>query len=124
MAKRSRRILPELTDYEINEVLPDVIKMIKRTSSRENAITAQMFMDALHIKKGRFMKIINKLRRDAVLPICSGNNGYYLTSDPQDLMDVAASLDWRCQVIRQAELGLRSMAATMQFEIDLKSKSL
>lgn len=115
MARKRQSILPELTWEEKTVTLPQVVGILSKTH-KESPITSKQICESLGIKNNRFMKIINKLRRDASLPICSGPAGYWLARSSEELKDSADSLQDRQQVIREAELGLRRMYADFKLQ--------
>ena len=118
--RKSESLLPALNEEELNYYLPKIEELL-RTTSKEFPLKAWEIVEKVGLERPRMMKIINKLRRELTLPICSGNYGYYVTDNPEDLIIVAKSLERRRNVIKLAEDGILQMAKDMQYEIDLKN---
>jgi|WetSurMetagenome_2_1015567.scaffolds.fasta_scaffold127865_2 hypothetical protein len=58
----------------------------------------------------KLRKITNYIRLNGLLPIMSSSKGYYLSTNPIEIMKMVESLESRCIAIQQAADGLRKMA--------------
>lgn len=110
--KYVRRLLPQLNHEELTYYLPKIEALLK-TTSYANPLKSYEICQLCGIERPRMMKIINKLRREMTLPICSGSVGYYLATTPEELCDMVESLEHRRNVIKAAEDGLKQMMQDM-----------
>ena len=102
----------QLTDYEINTLLPAVLSGIKKYIGKENAITSDMIVTRMRSKGYkitgvRLRKIIHFIREHALI-VClvGGSNGYYVSRDRKDIMDQIDSLRGRESSIRSVRIKL------------------
>lgn len=58
----------------------------------------------------RLRVMINYLRRNEVLPIMSGNQGYWISYKKEEVIAMAESLELRARSIQFAANGLRNLA--------------
>ena len=58
----------------------------------------------------KLRKLVNHIRNNGLLPIMASSNGYFLSTDPETIMKMVESLESRCEAIKQAADGLRSIA--------------
>lgn len=111
---------------KINEIERTHIKydVIEYFLKNEGIIQNQMIVDHINRKIGsgdygkgyntpmsqiKMRTIINMIRANAELPICSTRDGYYLSYKQEDIHKTIQSLKRRIASIHQAILGLSKM---------------
>lgn len=118
--------MAKLTTEEENVLLPILIQYLKRTNPL-NPRMAPKIVDWFIYKrfdigfKGVFnelklRKLINFIRMNGLLPVMSSSDGYYISRDPVDILQMAASLESRCYAINEAAKGLRNLAQEIKNE--------
>ena len=123
----------ELTDYEIDTLVPVVVKGLKNKIGKENAITNRVICDKLKsanykISEPRLRKIIHHIRiEQLIVGLCCNSKGYYVTDSLEELGRYVESL---AQRIRSQQAIYKSMKRDMDkislldrtFEFDDKIK--
>jgi hypothetical protein len=95
----------ELTDIEINRMLPGMVKRLKTKIGKNNAVTNNEIVAAfksIGVKTGgpRIRKIINYIRMQGLVPnLIATSSGYYVASDRAELEDYIESLEQRISSI-------------------------
>lgn len=121
----------ELTIEEKNIILPVLLKALKK-STYLNPIHAPKLVDWFNYKKGvgpltkmksnfseqRLRKLVNYIRNNGILPVISGPTGYYVSTDPSEIISMAKSMEDRADSIRAAAKGLRNLATEIKNEVD------
>ena len=102
----------ELTEYELNTLLPIVIKGLKSKYGKENAITNKKICEALKSKgykvsEPRLRKVIHHIRvEQLIVGLCCNSKGYYVTDSIEELGRYVESL---AQRIRSQQSIYKSM---------------
>lgn len=123
----------ELTDYEMDTLVPVVVKGLKNKIGKENAITNRVICDKLKsanykISEPRLRKIIHHIRiEQLIVGLCCNSKGYYVTDSLEELGRYVESL---AQRIRSQQAIYKSMKRDMDkislldrtFELDDKIK--
>ena len=116
----------ELTEYELNTLLPIVIKGLKSKYGKENAITNKKICEALKSKgykvsEPRLRKVIHHIRvEQLIVGLCCNSKGYYVTDSIQELGRYVESL---AQRIRSQQSIYKSMKLCMD-KIKLLDKKI
>ena len=115
----------ELTEYELNTLLPIVIKGLKSKYGKENAITNKKICEALKSKgykvsEPRLRKVIHHIRvEQLIVGLCCNSKGYYVTDSIEELGRYVESL---AQRIRSQQSIYKSMKLCMDKIILLDKK--
>ena len=72
----------------------------------------------------RMMKLIQYIRGKELLPIASGNRGYWLTNDPNDIQSTLDEFQSRIESFQSTMEGLRNMKSNMKDKISPLVESL
>jgi len=118
--------MAKLTTEEEDILLPILIQYLKRTNPL-NPRMAPKIVDWFIYKrysigfKGVFnelklRKLINFIRTNGLLPIMSGDDGYWVSNNIEDIINMAVSLENRCRSINEAAKGLRNLAQEIKNE--------
>tara|TARA_Y100001972_G_scaffold49041_1_gene60292 strand:+ start:2417 stop:2833 length:417 start_codon:yes stop_codon:yes gene_type:complete len=116
----------ELTEYELNTLLPIVIKGLKSKYGKENAITNKKICEALKSKgykvsEPRLRKVIHHIRvEQLIVGLCCNSKGYYVTDSIEELGRYVESL---AQRIRSQQSIYKSMKLCMD-KIKLLDKKI
>jgi len=124
-------LLKPLTKEERELLLPILIKMLETKSSKENPLVSDVIVKWFNnnkdktnwtnnFSKQRFMKLINHLRVNCLLPIISDDKGYYVSKDPVEIYQMALSLESRIMSIKAAADGLRYMGDELKGLVNKK----
>tara|TARA_R110002153_G_C13219143_1_gene488645 strand:+ start:573 stop:992 length:420 start_codon:yes stop_codon:yes gene_type:complete len=123
----------ELTNYEIETIVPIVVKGLKNKVGKENAITNRVICEKLKsaqykISEVRLRKVIHHIRiKQLIVGLCCNSKGYYVTNSFKELGRYVESLSQR---IKSQQAIHRSMKRDMdkillldkEFEFDDKIK--
>lgn len=85
-------LLDELESYAVGE---------------KNAIKSKKLEVLFNVKGNIIRDLVNELRSEGV-PICSGNNGYWIAEGVEDLIKTVNQLESRVKKINSAIDGLRT----------------
>ena len=116
----------ELTEYELNTLLPIVVKGLKSKYGKENAITNKKICEALKSKgykvtEPRLRKVIHHIRvEQLIVGLCCNSKGYYVTDSIEELGRYVESL---AQRIRSQQSIYKSMKLCMD-KIKLLDKKI
>jgi hypothetical protein len=95
----------ELTVYELETVLPAVIKGLKLRIGKDSAITSteaikKMKIFGIKISSPRWRKIINHIRIQGLIShLVSSSKGYYIATSPNEVKEYLDSLRERINSI-------------------------
>ena len=116
MLKDFEVITTDLNNFEMNKVIPLVVRGIRNYVGKDNAITGAKIIQRMNesnllgsynLNPVKLRKIIQVIRlRGDIGYLCSSNKGYYLASNIQELDDCIESLEQR---ISQQELVVKSL---------------
>lgn len=97
----------ELTEVELNFVLPIIVKGLQNKHGKENAVSNKYICDTLNPKKmfgeykltgSRVRKIINHIRMTGkVMYLCSCQKGYFVAKTKDELYDYIDGLGQRIE---------------------------
>jgi hypothetical protein len=110
MITNFEEVTEEISQYEYEVIIPALIAGFK-TKSKSNPIKAADIIDAMSIKgyqitQARLRKSVNFIRRNGLLPLIATSNGYYCSTDREEIMNQIASLKQRADAIYSAANGL------------------
>jgi hypothetical protein len=120
MSKKRKPLLKELTQEEHDVLLPMLLKLFSSQTNEREHITRERIVDFFNLKKDeigfkrafnlqRFMKLTNYIRTQRLAPLCSGNNGYYVSYNKEDVAGTILSLKQRIEAQQAAITGLEEM---------------
>lgn len=95
-----------LTTYEINELLPRMVKGLSARLGAEQALSNRQIIEILRTKgfsttDARIRKIINYIRVNDLVPgLIATSKGYYVSKNPKELRGYIQTLAGREQAIR------------------------
>lgn len=95
-----------LTEYEMTELMPVMIRGLQTKKGKANAVTNKHIVRSLKsnfkISEPRVRKIINNIRTNHTIPgLIATSEGYYIAETEQELIDYEESLLGREMAIRQ-----------------------
>ena len=103
-----------LTEYEEQQLLPQIIRGLSLKVGKENAVTNSAIVRGmkanLNLKttEPRVRKIINHIRTNDLVPcLIATSQGYYIAESEQELKDYEESLLGREEAIRQVRLSIQ-----------------
>ena len=103
----------ELTDYEINVLLPIMERGLRKRIGKENAITSNEILDkcvnaGYKLNSARIRKLINYIRVNHVIPfLMDSSKGYYIEHDKVKMIEYIESLEKRAKSIINVSVSLR-----------------
>ena len=117
-----------LNKEELNNVLPELIKVLKTTSTSAPLLAREivLIMNQRRIEDGKFSKVFrdttlrkisNYIRDNEILPLMANNKGYYLSTDINEIdakiesfnSNIAAQTKARDGLIRYKQQILNEM---------------
>lgn len=103
-----------LTEYEEQQLLPQIIRGLSLKVGKENAVTNSAIVRGmkanLNLKttEPRVRKIINHIRTNDLVPcLIATSQGYYIAESEQELKDYEESLLGREEAIRSVRLSIQ-----------------
>lgn len=103
-----------LTEYEEQQLLPQIIRGLSLKVGKENAVTNSAIVRGmkanLNLKttEPRVRKIINHIRTNDLVPcLIATSQGYYVAESEQELKDYEESLLGREEAIRSVRLSIQ-----------------
>ena len=116
--------LSRLTVEEESLMMPLLIKILQKTDETKSLFGDRIvkFMNLkkddigfkASMSKTRLRKMINFIREHGILPVISGSNGYYISTDKNVILEMIASLKSRRMAIEKAEYGLANMLRQLE----------
>lgn len=109
-----------LTDYEMNELMPIMVKCLKNKIGKENAITNSVMVEKMrehgyNLTEIRVRKIINYIRTHGLIErLMASNRGYYITTDKDEMWKYCQSLLGREEAIREVRMAMESQMERMK----------
>lgn len=118
MIQNFESITYELTEDEMN-LVPILVAGFKR-HGKNDPIKAPSIVEAVNkylqskgmkikMTEVRLRKIVNYIRTNGMLPLCSTSKGYYISNDPDEIRSNVQSLLERASSIRKCADGLASL---------------
>ncbi|MGI6124220.1 MAG: hypothetical protein ACOYIG_08560 [Acetivibrionales bacterium] len=106
MIKGFKRQTEPLNEYELNTLLPLLVKGLRRHVGRHNPVISRHVVSQMrgryNLSEARFRKIINHIRREDIIPgLVATSEGYYIAETEQELKDYEMSLLGREMAIRE-----------------------
>ena len=95
----------ELNDYELNVLLPIIVKGLSTKIGKHKAITNKAICKAMEtmghkLHDARLRKLIHHIRaQDLILNLIATSKGYYIATNPQEVEDYIRSLSERISSI-------------------------
>lgn len=115
----------ELTEYELNTLVPIVVKGLSNKKGKENAITNKSICEKLKsagykVSEPRLRKVIHHIRvEQLIVGLCCNSKGYYVTDSLEELGRYVESL---AQRIRSQQAIHNSMKKCME-KIELLNRA-
>ncbi len=120
MTKKRKPLLKELTQEEHDIVLPMLLRLLRSKTNDREHITCERICNWFNLKKDeigfkrafnlqRLMKLTNYIRTQGLAPLCSGNDGYYITYNKEVIAETILSLKQRIEAQQAAITGLEHM---------------
>jgi hypothetical protein len=104
----------ELSEYELKELLPILLKYLPRKLGKANAITGAAIRKGIEVNRGhvisgaRLRKLINHIRKNDLIPcLIASSKGYYVATDNTDVSRFIESLNQRETAIRNVRLSMQ-----------------
>jgi hypothetical protein len=116
---------------EEEKLMPIITKVFLRTNKNkpiyskelvQGIIERKIKLDIKRFSEARLRKIVNHMRVNAILPIISTSNGYYLSYEPEDILMMIRSLMSRANAITAAADGMMNILNNIRL-IDQANKS-
>lgn len=111
----------DLSEYELTELLPILVKHLPRKLGVENATTGAAIRKGIElnldfvISGARLRKLINYIRKnDLISCLIASNKGYYVATDNADVKRFIESLE-------QREVAIRNVRISMQRQLEQKT---
>ena len=112
----------DLTDYELQQVLPAIRSGLLKKEGVEKAVTNKAIVAGLGQKLGiktneaRVRKIINYIRNKNMIPrLIASSKGYYIASNRQEVLDYIESLRGRENAIKQVRVSMEDQLQSFHF---------
>lgn len=128
MKSKLKKSTYSLTDYDLNVLLPLLIKGLEQKKEKTNAVTANQIVwglqrNGLKITKRHVFRLIGYIRmNDLVVGLMASSVGYYITNNEQELIKYEKRLMSREANLRNMRMSMKRQRATM-FNIALQKKS-
>ena len=110
----------KLTEYEMEKVLPVMVKALRNKVGRENAITNGTMVEKMRehgydVCETRIRKIINHIRIHGLIDcLMASNSGYYITKDKKEMENYCQSLLGREEAIHEVRLAMETQMENME----------
>ena len=101
-----------LSNYELNVLLPILIKGLEMKKGKANAVTSHQIIRAirkhgLKISMRSVLMLINHIRtNDLIVGLMATSTGYYITSSEEEFINYEDSLLGREKAIRNVRLSI------------------
>lgn len=120
MVKGFEKITADLNEYERTELLPIIVKCLKRHIGAENTIASTKICERMRqygykIGGVRLRKIVNYIRVKGLVPcLVASGNGYYVATTAEEVDDYIHSLDGRIDAMKAVRDSLQEQLQTMK----------
>lgn len=110
----------KLTEYEMNKLLPIMVKALKNKVGKENAITNAYMVEKMRehgydLTEIRVRKIINYIRTHGLIDcLMASNKGYYISTDKNEMNNYCQSLLGREEAIHEVRMAMESQMERME----------
>jgi hypothetical protein len=124
---KNKPLLPELTVEEKDIILPTLIRALKLRTNDARHIKGAKLIEWFRANKdqigykasfnnARLMKLINHIRVNGIVPICSTSDGYWITKDPAAIREMIESFENRVASQQAAIQGLKNQLNEIEME--------
>jgi 5-formaminoimidazole-4-carboxamide-1-beta-D-ribofuranosyl 5'-monophosphate synthetase len=102
-----------LTEYELNTVVPAVVRGLQKRNGKASRITNREMVEKMkehgyEVSEPRLRKVINHIRNNGLVPcLVASEKGYYVATDPEDLKRYISSLMGREKAIKQVRESMQ-----------------
>jgi len=130
MIKNFENETQPLTDYEINTLLPLIIRGLETKKGRVNAVTNKYIVSVLkgnyNLNEVRVRKIINHIRTNDLIPgLIATSEGYFIAETEAELLEYEESLKGREDAIKEVREAIaRQRRILYQQEREYKQQNL
>ena len=109
----------EKLSKEDEKLIPIIIKILSKTSKNhtiygkeivKGIVDRKSKLEIKSFSEIRLRKIVNYLRVYQILPVITNKDGYFVSYDKEDIIEMCVSLDSRAESIKAAADGLRMIA--------------
>lgn len=125
MEKITRKTAPTLTNFELNVLLPILIKGLKTKKGKENAVTRNQIIcglrnNGLRIGIGLLQKLINYIKmNDLVKGLMASPMGYYIAITEEELVGYERDLLHRELTIKDVRMSVKRQRTALFSEFKL-----
>jgi hypothetical protein len=112
----------DLTDYELQRVLPAIRSGLLTKQGAGMAVTNKQIVAglernrAIKTNEARVRKIINYIRNKNMIPrLIASSKGYYIASSRQEVLDYIESLRGRENAIKQVRVAMEDQLQSFHF---------
>jgi hypothetical protein len=112
MIEGFEEVTEELTEYELETLLPILLKHLPKKIGPDLAVTSHAIVNGLKargmkITGARLRKLINYIRRKDMIPcLVASSKGYYIATDNEDMRRFVTSLQQREDAIRAVRIAM------------------
>jgi hypothetical protein len=113
MIKGFEKETEELNEYELNVLLPVLLKHLPEKIGPDKSVTSNLIIAGLKkrgykINGARLRKLINHIRRHNLIPLLiASSKGYYISIDDKDTQRFIDSLQQREDAIRTVRIAIQ-----------------
>ena len=119
MKSKLKKSTYSLTDYDLNVLLPLLIKGLEQKKEKTNAVTANQIVwglqrNGLKITKRHVFRLIGYIRmNDLVVGLMASSVGYYITNNEQELIKYEKRLMCREAKLKKLRMSMKRQRAAM-----------
>ena len=128
MKSKLRKNTYSLTDYDLNVLLPLLIKGLETKKGKANAVTANQIVcglqrNELKITKKHVFRLIGYIRiNDLVVGLMASSVGYYITNNEQELIKYEKRLMSREANLRKMRMSVKRQRTAL-FNKELRKQT-
>ena len=119
MNKKMKKETCPLSNYDLNVLLPILIKGLEMKKEKTNAVTANQIVcglqcNGLKINKKHVFRLISYIRQnDLVVGLMASSVGYYITNSEQELIKYEERLMKREAALKKVRMTMKRQRAAM-----------
>ena len=119
-----------LSNYELNVLLPILMKGLEMKKGKTNAVTTNQIIRAmrkhgLKISGRSVCMLINHIRtNDLIVGLMAASSGYYVSNNEQELINYEDSLMDREASIRRVRMSMQRQRRAMRLQMSQKQMQL
>lgn len=108
-----------LSDYEMDTILPVMVRCLSKKRGKDNAVTNKKIVKGMKaqgydIDDIRVRKLISHIRTNDLIPcLIASNSGYYIAADKVEVQDYIDSLQGRESAIRAVREAMERQIKTI-----------